>query len=91
MMPTIRKSTYELDPTIDSLFIDFTNDTGGFFGEYEIPEDIPCMIQRLIGDSGEDNWIEIINPEEFMTNHYFDDFTVNQYNIKKLISESNIE
>ncbi|AMB94262.1 hypothetical protein ACWOE5_04290 [Aerococcus sanguinicola] len=90
-MPTIYKSTYELDPSIGSLFIEFTNNTSGEFGEYEIPEDTPCMIQRLIGDSGEDNWIEIINPEEFLTNPFFDDFTVNQYNIKQLIKASKID
>lgn len=88
MTPKVTFSEYDMDPTIPTAFIKFGKYGFGYFSEYDVPEEIMCIIRKTETEDGKINWIEIINPEEFMKNDYFDEFEVQGYNIKKLIGDS---
>lgn len=90
MTPKIEFGKWYEDEEIDSIFIVFTGDSGGYCGYEDVPEDIKTMIFTAQQGDGEGryNYVEVINPEPFLNSKFADSYELNGYNIKQLILDA---
>lgn len=88
MEPRVVFTTYYLDESTDSVFIDFTGKTGGGYGEFELPDHLQTIVYYKKSDAGIYQYIEVVDPEAFVNSPELEDFEVNGYNIRKLILDA---
>ena len=66
----IKVLPYELDETIDDLFIifDTKSEFPTYYEEVDTPETIPCIVRKKTDTTGKVLYVDIVNPTVFLTN-----------------------
>ena len=85
----IKVLPYELDETIDDLFIifDTKSEFPTYYEEIDTPETIPCIVRKKTDTTGKVLYVDIVNPTVFLNEGEFDDFEISGKNIKSLLAE----
>lgn len=83
-MLEIKLLSYEFDDSIDDLFIYFGKKPVGKtnYREIDIPEGMGTMVREKRDSLNNTIYVDIVNPQIFLEEPYFDDFEVSGVNLK---------